>query len=319
MQSWVLTGVGSTNIKLRKVEGGFGLPNPSPLRLTFNIGWDSHIHKLIEDYNTGAPTDGVLYYINGGGWAPSPPPPLPRSASSPSVDVVMCVWCWFAAGKAVARLSFTDAVLAAVKFPRMNNKSANKKDKQALVTVILQPATSKVEKVVSVKKAPEAPAPDLDKMRKVTRRMFKVEIDGIDTSKVSRSRHSAPPVCYARADCKVWCGVVCGQVTRAKLPTIVANLKRVTRYHYSPEEKKQVRDVKYKIKGLKKKQLFLSVPKDQVKPWKDWQSDPHPRPRVGTVEIQQPGEAEGDLQPLMAAKMAGYDFLPLFRAVRRVC
>jgi len=257
IKSWVLTGVGSTNIKLKSAEGGYGR-HPTPLVMKFSIGWDSHLLKLVENYKERAKIDGVLYYVAGN-------------------------------GKAVAKLTFERAVIAGIKFPKLFAPPHRKASKTALITVVLQPADSKVERILKVVDAPPAPEPDMDKLHKIERQNFKVDIEAVDTTKI----------------------------VSVKLPTVVMNLKRRSKFMYSREEKKQIEHVSYRCTKIKKKSLFITVKNEDLAPWKQWQSESPSHPKTGTIEITQPPETGGDgsdtaeppkpsdMQPLITHKFTG--------------
>jgi len=247
IKSWVLVGFGSTNVALAKVDGGVGLPNPSPLVLTFNAGWDSHLTKVIENFKDRERYDGTIYYV------------------TPS-------------GKAVAKLTFERAILAAVRWPKLTKKG-KKASAEAKLTLILQPERTVVEKIEDPAHAPDAPEPDNDKLHSATGKDFTLEIDGIDTS----------------------------QVTGVALPKIVMNMKRSVRYEFDPEAKKQVRKASYKVTGVKPKHLTLYFPKGDsaaLKPFRAWKADLHPQPHIGSVVIQQRGES-GAAEPMITVKFHG--------------
>jgi len=226
VKSWVLTGIGATNIRLHRVVGGAGLPTPSPMRMTFDIGWDTDLHKMVEHYRDKERLNGVLYYIS--------------------------------KGKSVAKLTFTDAVIAAIKFPKMKSQG-KRSDRPARMTIVLQPASSKVERIVKVSEAPEAPDVDSDQLHAVKRKDFKFDIEGIDTAKV----------------------------IAVKLPSVVMRVKRATKYRWSPEHKKQMPKTRLRVTGFKNKFLFVTVPKEDIKQWKDWQTERPARQRGGSCEILQ--------------------------------
>jgi len=150
IKSFVLTGIGATNIQCAKASGGYGLPNPSPLMLKFELGWDTHLHKMIEHYKDREPVSGVLYYVAGN-------------------------------GKAVGKLTFENAAVASIRWPKFD-RTKPKAEKAAFITVILQPSSSTVERIEKVKDAPAAPVADTDKLHDVTHRDFKVEFEGINST-----------------------------------------------------------------------------------------------------------------------------------------
>jgi hypothetical protein len=232
IKSFVLTGIGSTNIKCAKAEGGFGLPNPSPLVLKFPIGYDTHIHKLVEKHKDREEVSGVLYYVAGN-------------------------------GRAVGKLTFENAVIASIKWPKLDH-TGPKSEKTAMITVILQPASSTVEKIEKVRDAPEAPHADSDKLHTVLRKDFKLEVEGFNNTDSG--------------------------LVRVTLPSIVMNFKRKTKFGWDPETKRQKRSVTYKVTGIKHKHLFIRVAKAEVKSWRDWVTEPQKRPRIGSVEIMQTPE-----------------------------
>jgi len=247
IKSWILTGVGATAIKLHKANGGYGLPHPTPLVLSFNIGWDSHIHNIIEKYRDRERISGVLYYIS-------------------------------ANGKAVGKLTFERAVLASVKWPKME-KVGSKKDKSARITVILQPAHSKVERIEHVAQAPEAPEPDENARHPVKKNNFKLEIEGFNSTDIDA-------------------------IEGVKLPSIIMDMKRATKFEYDPVAKKQMPHVSYRVTGIKTKHLRVRVPLTSIDAWHQWKHE-KARPRVGSIEILQPAEGEGEPQPLYTIKLFG--------------
>jgi hypothetical protein len=258
IKSFILTGIGATNIKCVKANGGFGLPNPSPLVLKFPIGWDTHIHKLVEKHKDREEVSGVLYYVAGN-------------------------------GKAVGKLTFEKAVIASIKWPKLD-RTGPKAEKTAMITVILQPASSTVERIEKVRDAPAAPAPDTDKLHTVLRKDFKLEVEGLNQT---------------------------DSVIRVTLPSIVMNMRRKTSFGWDPESKRQKRSVTYKVTGIKHKHLFIRVSKDDVKQFKDWKKETQKRPRIGSVEISQTPEVNpddagdagaggaGERQPLYSVRFFG--------------
>jgi len=250
IKSHVLVGLGGgpTNIALDKVEGGVGLPHPSPLVLTFAIGWDCSATKLVEKYKERERLDGTIYYVNSG-------------------------------GKAVAKLTFEKAVVAMIKWPKLAKKGKYAA-REAKLTIVLQPEHTVVEKIEEAGAAPEAPDPDNDKLHMSRGKDFKIDIDDTDTSKVS--------------------GV--------KLPSIIMDMKRSVKYAYDPEVQKQVRRTIYKVTGVKRKQLTLYFPIDDktaIKPFEEWKDERNARPRIGSIELEQEGDDDGALQPLVTIKFFG--------------
>jgi len=226
-----------------------------PLVLTFAAGWDSQLTKLVEKWKDREELDGTIYYVT-------------------------------SRGRAVAKLTFEKAVVAMIKWPKLAKKG-KRANRDAKLTVVLQPSHTVVEKIEDPADAPDAPDPDSDKLHAAKCRDFKIDIDNIDTSRVS--------------------GV--------SLPNIVMKMKRRIRYEFEPDASgrgggKQVRRVAYKVTGVRPKHLTLYFPKDDkaaTKPFKEWKAELHPRARIGTVELQQKsGEGEGEGEhPLITVKFFG--------------
>jgi len=256
IKTFVLTGIGSTNIQCAKAIGGHGLPNPSPLILKFPIGYDTRIHKLVEKHKDREEVSGVLYYVAGN-------------------------------GKAVGKLTFENAVIASIKWPKLEH-SGPKSDKPAMIQVILQPASSTVERIEKVRDAPSAPVPDTDKLHTVLGKNFKLDLEGVNNT---------------------------DSIIRVTLPSIVMNMKRRTEFGWDPETKRQKRSVIYKVTGIKHKHLFIRVSPTDVKQYKEWKHEAQKRPRLGTVEIDQTpeispdetggGDGAGDMQPLYSIRFFG--------------
>jgi len=255
IKSFILTGIGATNIKCVRANGGFGLPNPSPLVLKFALGWDTHLHHLIEKHKDREEVSGVLYYVAGN-------------------------------GKAVAKLTFEKAVIASIKWSKLE-RSGPKSDKPAMVQVILQPASSTVERIERVRDAPAAPEADLDHLHQVTRKDFHLDIEGLNSTDA---------------------------VVRVTLPSIVMNMRRKTSFGWDAETKQQKRSVTYKVIGIKHKHLYVRLPRGtgSIKAWREWFTEPQKRPRSGTIEITQPEPLGGDDDAPAAADGETPQKVPLY-------
>jgi len=222
--------VGTDNIQVDKIKGGH---KGKPLTLKFNAGWDTELTKVIEKWKEPEKIDGTVYYVN-------------------------------SHGKAVAKMSFMNAILSELKWPKMTDDK-KKKDKSAKISLTLQPESTVSEFFTHPKVADDAPEVDATKLSGIKRSGYTVNFDGLDGKVVHKMR----------------------------LPTVSNRLRSSERFSYNKVSKKQEKKKTWKVTRNQRKPLQLTLKGDKaaVAKWEQWKYARPSAPKSGSIQLRNDNNA----------------------------